>query len=550
MTTGAQPIVVDTIPLCHATVEEYCRALQQTSHCAFWWYLGRSKVFGDFSIPFQAGDGSWWYQVKPGFCWPADVLAVRGTLPRLPLRKAFLGYQCIAQESIANARQTINIISDVSAYGICSIDAKRRNAIRKGLRCCRVEKIQVLTPEIVVQCTAVWNEFVQRSGWKAPVSREWVEKTWEEVLRLPGATILLGIDSKSGKIVGFLITKVLGSTAYVDTIASHSAGLNVNVNDLLIYSFIASAKEIETVKNVHYAIKSYDGKLESFKCSVGFRPESLPSRTHLRPGVGLLLRACRPKDYSRLMGDICSFTGMNRDHSGTSTIRVVGRFSKRSFDVFVSSVGLLILLLPFGLIAAAVKLSSRGPIFFTQDRVGRCGKIFRCVKFRTMYMSAQSSGHITTDGDSRVTPFGRFLRRCKLDELPQLWNVLTGTMSFVGPRPDVPGYADELKGKSRRLLAVLPGITSPASLYFRYEEQVLAQVVDPKHYNDTVIWPKKVELNLAYADSWTFWKDFEYILVTIIPKLNVWLKLFETPPSTPEAVVGSRQYALKKVRTH
>jgi lipopolysaccharide/colanic/teichoic acid biosynthesis glycosyltransferase len=151
--------------------------------------------------------------------------------------------------------------------------------------------------------------------------------------------------------------------------------------------------------------------------------------------------------------------------------------------------------------------------------------MFFVVKFRTMFTDAERHGTITTSTDSRITPIGRWLRRYKLDEFPQLWNVLIGKMSFVGPRPDVPGYADRLEGVARTILELRPGITGPASLYFRNEEDLLASSKNPKEYNDTVIWPKKVDLNMQYVETWSFWKDIGYILITVVPLVDKWLKL-------------------------
>lgn len=191
------------------------------------------------------------------------------------------------------------------------------------------------------------------------------------------------------------------------------------------------------------------------------------------------------------------------------------------------------------LTAVLIVVTSRVPPFFTQVRIGRGGVPFRCTKFRTMRPDSEGAGTITSATDDRVTCLGRVLRRLKLDELPQLWNVLIGRMSFVGPRPDVPGYADCLTGDARRILELRPGITGPASLYFRREEELLAQVEDPKTYNDTVLWPRKVQLNLEYLDSWSFWKDIGYIFVTVIPGLNRVLKLVPEPPRRPEDVLGA-----------
>ncbi len=192
---------------------------------------------------------------------------------------------------------------------------------------------------------------------------------------------------------------------------------------------------------------------------------------------------------------------------------------KRAFD-FVASFSGLVLLSPVMLaVAAAVRLSSPGPVLYVQDRVGRQGRLFRCAKFRTMRVGADAGGSVTTATDSRITPVGRFLRRWKLDELPQLWNVLTGRMSFVGPRPDVPGYADRLHGEDRRILDLRPGITGPATLLFREEERLLALAKDPKAFNDEVIFPEKVRINREYLEAASFWRDIGYILATVAPGL-------------------------------
>lgn len=193
---------------------------------------------------------------------------------------------------------------------------------------------------------------------------------------------------------------------------------------------------------------------------------------------------------------------------------------KRLFDLIVAAFGVILLFIPSLILAFIVKISSPGSVFYCQKRVGKNANLFTCIKFRTMYIDSEKEGSITTSNDSRITPIGKFLRKYKLDEFPQLWNVLIGKMSFVGPRPDVPGYADKLVGKERRVLDLRPGITGPATLFFRNEEEILASVDNPKEYNDAVIWPKKVELNLSYIENWGFWKDITYILITLFPLLN------------------------------
>ena len=198
---------------------------------------------------------------------------------------------------------------------------------------------------------------------------------------------------------------------------------------------------------------------------------------------------------------------------------------KRIFDYTVSFLGLVVLSPIIVGVAALVRATSSGPVLFTQLRVGRYGKCFKCYKFRTMVTGADALGSITTATDSRITDVGRVLRRCKLDELPQLWNVLTGKMSFVGPRPDVPGYSDRLQGNERQILELLPGITGPATLIFNDEGQLLEQVKDKKAFNDRVIFPEKVKINLSYMEKGSFWSDIGYIIATVVPYIATWITL-------------------------
>ena len=158
-----------------------------------------------------------------------------------------------------------------------------------------------------------------------------------------------------------------------------------------------------------------------------------------------------------------------------------------------------------------------GPAIFKQKRVGRNGKSFTMYKFRSM--SAHHGGSsVSVAGESRITPLGAKLRKYKIDELPELWNVLIGDMSFVGPRPDVPGYADNLEGENRNILRLRPGITGPASLKYRDEEEQLAKQENPQEYNDEVIYPDKVRINLYYLSHYSFIMDIKMIVATVLGK--------------------------------
>lgn len=213
---------------------------------------------------------------------------------------------------------------------------------------------------------------------------------------------------------------------------------------------------------------------------------------------------------------------------------------KRLFDILASFFGLLILWPVLLIVAIMVKIKMPGgPAFFCQKRVGKDGKLFTCHKFRSMTVKHNGST-VSVAGDSRITPFGATLRHYKLDELPGLWDVLIGNMSFVGPRPDVPGYADRLEGEDRDVLKLRPGITGPATLKYRLEDEMIADFISEVKseklkvkngvqipegfadqelavwYNDNVIYPDKVRLNCYYYRHYSFIKDIEMIFATVL----------------------------------
>ena len=203
--------------------------------------------------------------------------------------------------------------------------------------------------------------------------------------------------------------------------------------------------------------------------------------------------------------------------SPTGGLSVTQAFIKRSFDIFGAIVGLILtswIIIP-AFVAASIDTRSNG--FFRQERVGKHGKIFRVIKLRTMRPIKGIDTTVTTLSDQRITLLGRFWRKTKIDELPQLINILLGQMSFVGPRPDVPGFADQLAGEDRIVLSVRPGITGPATLKYKNEEEILANCQDPERYNSEVIFPDKVRLNREYIENYSFSKDLVYIWRTIRP---------------------------------
>ncbi len=196
------------------------------------------------------------------------------------------------------------------------------------------------------------------------------------------------------------------------------------------------------------------------------------------------------------------------------------RAAKRIFDTALAVVLLLALFWLLGILIAAARLDTGRSGLFRQQRLGLWGEPFTLLKIRSMRPDARIRTNVTTTDDPRITRFGSFLRRTKLDELPQLINIVRGEMSFVGPRPDVPEAYDGLAGTDRRIFTISPGITGPASVAFRREEEDLAKTDDPEAYNREVIFPEKVRINLAYIDGYGFWNDIRILLQTIFGQLN------------------------------
>ena len=193
---------------------------------------------------------------------------------------------------------------------------------------------------------------------------------------------------------------------------------------------------------------------------------------------------------------------------------------KRLFDIIFSFVGIVFLFPVFIIVSILIKIDSSGPVFFVQERVCLNGKFFKIIKFRSMKTNHNNSLTVTLENDKRITRIGKKIRKYKIDEIPELINVFIGDMSFVGPRPDVPGYADLLKGESRNILKLRPGITSRASIKYANEEMILLNEDDPIAYNNNIIFPDKVKLNLNYYYNNNIWIDIKIIFATLFAVLK------------------------------
>lgn len=197
----------------------------------------------------------------------------------------------------------------------------------------------------------------------------------------------------------------------------------------------------------------------------------------------------------------------------------------RLFDIIFSLLTLIILLPLFFIFSLLIIVYSKGPVFYLQKRVGKNGKLFNLVKFRTMYLNADKQGFLTVGNDKRITSVGKFLRKYKLDELPQFINVLLGHMSIVGPRPEVPKYVALYDERQKKVLTVKPGITDYSSLVYFEESNELSKTTNPEEYYIKVIMPHKINLSLKYIENKTFWFDIKIIVWTFLRILRIKYKI-------------------------
>lgn len=308
MSPSAEPAMqadsTGILPLKHCSVDEHCRALLRLRELPFWWHLGIHRVFGNYSLPFIGYYGNWWYQVKPGLAWTADCFL---RLPRSGARPPFtwcvLGYQHMVPDGEkSNSSLVINTIENLPDYGDARLDAERRKGIRRALKKCTVEVAVRWDRETLTGCLAAWNDLTARVAWRRPYSYPEFERSFRAVLDCPGADVIVGRDAQSGEVAGFLITKVMGDTAYVDTIASRTALRHLRVSEAMEYSFLRSAAKIPGVVRAHGSIRSYQAALEQFKQGLGFVPIEYPTYTRLRGPTALVLKALFPSKYRRMMG--------------------------------------------------------------------------------------------------------------------------------------------------------------------------------------------------------------------------------------------------------
>jgi hypothetical protein len=304
MAQPIQEIEVPALSLRHCSIEDYCRAVQNCRHNAFWFYQDISRVFGNYRKPFQDDEGRWWLRVRQGFTWPVDLLSEFIPRCKMPWRYTFCGYQHLVPSGAeSNSSLYINVLS-LPGYGQSALNLKKRNKIRQGFKSCEIKLLRTTEPEMIAGMTAAWNSLVQRTGWKSPMVPEAMALRVAELLDLEGTSILVAMERATGRMAGFLISKTFGNTTTADMVAAHSEMLHCRPNDVLNYTWLRCAQVLPGVTKASHSIKSSMTKLEEFKASLGFTAQKFPAYLHARPGFLAIVRLANPVMYKRLTGEI------------------------------------------------------------------------------------------------------------------------------------------------------------------------------------------------------------------------------------------------------
>ena len=322
------PFQVFELPIRAYTVEEHCQALVDMRRLPFWWHLGTHSIYGNYSVPFKDGNGVWWYQVKPGLCWPVEFyqpIPMNGSHPNI--WKSYLGYQHITpNEEDADSHLVVNSIIDLKNYKLELLDKRRRTKVRTGLKNCSVEMLKQYDQNTVNDCLDAWNDLVRRTGWRTICSNKQFSETWRMLLEIPGISILVARDRETKRAWGFQILKVIGDTIYGDTIAVHSDGLHAQANDVLYYAWLSTGARIPEVTKANAALKSNVKSLEAFKIGIGFKHVVFPAVTRLRAPASIILRTFLPKKYKRMIGQFEESTEVSKYSAECSESNVEGNF--------------------------------------------------------------------------------------------------------------------------------------------------------------------------------------------------------------------------------
>lgn len=409
------------------------------------------------------------------------------------------------------------------------LSSNTRSQVRRGRRRHRLGRLDVATLlELGHRCHVESHERYRDA---TPMSEEAFAE-WVRVVLASPITETFGAVDEEGRLAGYIVCVREPDGVFMHTIDITPRGLKNYASAALIEHVAAHyvAEGLPVCNGARSVL--HETNMQDYLLRLGFQREHAELRVIYAFPVGVVVGLLRlaPGLVERLPGQglsgaVRALMAQDALQPGPPAALVYRSWVKPVADRTVGAAGLAVAAIPMAAIALAVVVADGAPAIYRQTRIGQHGRPFVLYKFRTM--SQGSGGTVTVRGDARVTRLGAVLRRFKLDELPQLLNVVRGEMSLVGPRPDVPGYADALQGEDRAVLELKPGITGPATLAYRHEEELLASQPDPVRYNDTVVFPDKVRLNLEYLNKASPTLDARCLLETMAPGL---LRRLGVPP--------------------
>lgn len=297
-----QKIEVPGLLLNSCTVGEHCRFLRQVRKLPYWWYKDILGGCINYTLPFQDTHGSWWYQVRPGFCLPVELYTPIVCLKsRLPFKQSYIGYLHVTPDhASANGCIALNTVLGLKNYGPGRLSHNRRSKVRSSFKKCSLEVFTEADLSVLEQCRTIWCDLRTRSGWGKKVSPGRFHEEWRIMLDCPGQTIILAREKTSGVIAGFLITKILGDTLYCDTIAVHKKYLRLYTTHALFYAALVNAARMKGVVRAFSGIRSHIDSLERFKQGMGFSHAVLPTQNHWTCGVLPFLKRFSAIQYNRI----------------------------------------------------------------------------------------------------------------------------------------------------------------------------------------------------------------------------------------------------------
>ena len=304
MVAGKSDLQLPLFSLPVTDAQEYCSSVLAIKDMETWWFLqiGRPWYRG-YSRPFEDYEGRWWWRGKPQFSYPLDLITPLDLPPRMPFGRSLLGWQCPVSADFANSSLHFNIVQNLADYGLQSVRASKRRAIRKGLKRLEVSLVDPMDLSITDEACAVWNSHVRRTSWNVQCELAVFRTWWQPLVDMPG-TVILGVhDKDTGQLCAWLIARIIDHTVFLDTLASRTDMLHHRPNDTLVFVLLSNAGRLGQVRYGNFFRRSLNTTIEKFKQSMGFETSGVPARVHLNNMTKIIPTILRPASWERLRGD-------------------------------------------------------------------------------------------------------------------------------------------------------------------------------------------------------------------------------------------------------